>query len=134
MEDMTSRSVPGWFWIVAGVALLWEAFGAYIYLSQSLLPDAQREGGYATMASWQWGVFAVAVWSGVAGAVALLLRSRWATLLLLVSFLAAAFQYGYAAWSGGIDADARPIAIAVMVVGVLLVMFSSRARRRRWLR
>lgn len=133
MSATGKTNVPTWFWAVAIVALLWEAFGAYMYVSQSLVPDAQREGDYATMASWQWGVFAVAVWSGVLGAVALLARSRWATLLFLVSFLAAAFQYGYAAWNGGLSAEARPIAITVMVVGVVLVMFSSRARRRGWL-
>ncbi len=79
MVDAGRRSVPGWFWIVAGLAVLWEAFGCYIYVSQSLVPDAQRVGGYAQMESWQWGVFAIAVWSGLIGAVLLLLRNRWAT-------------------------------------------------------
>jgi hypothetical protein len=133
MNDET-RAVPGWFWAVAGLAVLWEAFGCYIYVSQSLIPDAQREGGYAQMADWQWGVFAVAVWSGLIGAVLLLLRSRWATALLLVSLVAAAVQYGVAAMQGGIDPEALPIAVAVLVVGVILVIFASRASRRGWLR
>jgi len=126
--------VPGWFWAVAVLAVLWEAFGCYIYVSQSLVPDAQREGGYATMADWQWGVFAVAVWSGLLGALLLLLRSRWATALLLVSLIAAAVQYGYAAAQGGISSEALPIAIAVLAAGVALVIFASRASRRGWLR
>jgi hypothetical protein len=116
------------------LAVLWEAFGCYIYVSQSLVPDGQREGGYAQMASWQWGVFATAVWSGLIGAILLLLRSRWATALLLVSLLAAAVQYGVAAMQGGIDPGARPIAVAVLIVGVFLVIISSRARRAGWLR
>jgi hypothetical protein len=74
------------------------------------------------------------VWSGLIGAVLLLLRSRWATVLLLVSLLAAAVQYGVAAMQGGIDPAARPIAVAVLVVGVFLVIISSRARRAGWLR
>ncbi|HZG46687.1 MAG TPA: hypothetical protein VEZ41_10570 [Allosphingosinicella sp.] len=134
MSDARGTAVPSWFWIVAGWALLWEAFGCYTYVSQSLVPDAQRVGGYATMASWQWGVFAIAVWSGLIGAVLLLLRNRWATPLLTVSLLFAAVQYGVAAMQGGIDAEARPIAVAVLVVGVALVIFASRARRRGWLR
>jgi len=132
--DEGRRAVPGWFWIVAGVAVAWEAFGCYIYVSQSLAPDGQREGGYADMVSWQWGVFALAVWSGLIGAVLLVMRSRWATALLLVSLLAAAVQYGVAAAQGGIAAEARPIAVAVLVVGVALVIFASRARRAGWLR
>ena len=134
MNDRMDRAVPGWFWAVAVLAVLWEAFGCYVYVSQSLLPDAQREGGYAQMASWQWGVFAVAVWSGLIGAVLLLLRNRWAVALLLVSLLAAAVQYGVAAAQGGIAPEARPIAIAVLVVGVFLVIIASRARRAGWLR
>jgi hypothetical protein len=66
--------------------------------------------------------------------VLLLLRNRWATPLLTVSLLFAAVQYGVAAAQGGIDADARPIAVAVLVVGVGLVIFASRARRAGWLR
>ncbi len=134
MDGRMDRAVPGWFWIVAALAVLWEAFGCYTYVSQSLVPDAQRVGGYATMASWQWGVFAIAVWSGLIGAVLLVLRNRWATALLLVSLIAAAVQYGAAAAQGGIDAEAQPIAVAVLVVGVGLVIFASRARRAGWLR
>jgi hypothetical protein len=134
MRQAGGAAVPSWFWIVAGLAVLWEAFGCYTYVTQSPVPDAQRVGGYAKMESWQWGVFAIAVWSGLIGALLLLARSRWATALLLVSLLAAAIQYGVAAAQGGIDADARPIAVAVLVVGVLLVIFASRARRKGWLR
>lgn len=134
MSRAGDRAVPVWFWIVAGLAVLWEAFGCYTYVTQSLVPDAQRVGGYAQMQSWQWGVFAIAVWSGLIGAVLLVLRSRWAGPLLLVSLLAAALQYGVAAAQGGIDAEARPIAVAVLVVGVGLVIFASRARRKGWLR
>jgi hypothetical protein len=136
MDSKMDRAVPGWFWAVAVLAVLWEAFGCYIYVSQSLVPDGQREGDYAAMANWQWGVFATAVWSGLVGAVLLVLRSRWATALLLLSFLTAAFQYGYAAagTANGISAEALPIAVSVLVVGLLLVIYSSRAQRAGWLR
>jgi len=126
--------VPGWFWIVAVLAVLWEAYGCYEYVSQALVPDGERQGGYAAMRDWQWGVFAVAVWSGLIGALLLLLRSRWATGLLLMSLIAAAVQYGYAAAQGGIPGEALPVAVAVLVVGVALVIFASRATRRAWLR
>jgi hypothetical protein len=134
MNTARASRIPTWFWIVALLALAWEAFGAYTYTSQSMIPDGQRVGDYATMAAWQWGVFATAVWSGVAGAVALLLKSRWAVALLLLSLLAAVVQYGHAALNGGISSQAFPIAVAVLVVGVVLVIISSRARRAGWLR
>jgi hypothetical protein len=133
MDEKTGRGVPGWYWAVAGLALAWEAYGAFIYTSQSLLDPGAREPGFANMASWQWGVFALAVWSGVIGAVGLLLRKAWATWGLLVSLAAAAVQYGFAAMQSAIAPEARPIAVGVLVVGVGLVIFSSRARRAGWL-
>ncbi len=133
MNGVDNRSVPGWFWAVAGLALLWEAFGCYMYVSQSLIADEARTGGYATMASWQWGVFAVAVWSGLLGAIGLLLRKRWAVMLLLLSLVAAAVQYGYAAVQGSLQAADTPIAVSVLVVALGLVIFSNYANRRGWL-
>lgn len=133
MNGGVGRAVPGWYWAVAVLAVAWEAFGAYIYTSQSLIDHSAREGGYATMASWQWGVFAVAVWSGLLGAIALLLRKRWAVPLLLLSLVAAAFQYGYAATQGTLESADMPVAVSVLVVGLLLVVFSSYAKRRGWL-
>jgi len=131
---VAAARVPGWFWAVAGLAVLWEGYGCYEYASQSLVPDEERQGGYAAMRDWQWGVFAIAVWSGLIGAVLLLLRSRWASWLLLVSLVAAALQYGYAAAQRGIPSEAMPVAVAVLGVGVALVIFASRAARRGWLR
>lgn len=133
MDDLTTRSVPGWYWVVAVLALLWEGMGCAVYLMQTMTPAAEREAGYAAMASWQWGVFAIAVWSGLIGAIGLLLRKRWATLALVVSLVAAAFQYGYEAATRTLPAEVMPMAVTIIVVGVLLVAFANIARRRGWL-
>ena len=136
MDDMstTTRSaVPAWFWIVAGLAVLWEGMGCAVYLMQTMTPEGAREGGYATMASWQWGVFAVAVWTGLIGAVGLLLRKSWAVLFLLVSLLAAAFQYGYAAMQGTLNPADTPMAAAIIIVGGGVLLFAHMARKRGWL-
>ena len=63
MDDVTTTrgAVPAWYWVVAGLAVLWEGMGCAVYLMQTMTPEAEREAGYAAMASWQWGVFAVAV-------------------------------------------------------------------------
>jgi hypothetical protein len=134
MNGKMDRAVPGWFWLVAGLAVLWEAFGCYMYLSLSLAEPGARATEYVQMASWEWGVFAVAVWSGLIGAVGLLLRRAWATPALLLSLIAAAVQYGYTALQRGIPGDKLAIPISVLVVGVALVIISSRARRAGWLR
>lgn len=134
MDEMTAtRAVPAWYWVVAALTLLWEGMGCAVYLMQTLTPAAEREAGYAAMASWQWGVFAIAVWSGLLGAVGLLLRKAWASLALVVSLIAAAFQYGYGAVMGRLPADVMPMAVAIIVIGVALVAFANIARRRGWL-
>ena len=133
-DDVATRAVPAWYWIVAGLAVLWEGFGCYIYVTESLARgEAGAMDSYATMASWQWGVFAIAVWSGLIGAIGLLLRKRWATLALVVSLVAAAFQYGYEAATRTLPAEVMPMAVTIIVVGVLLVAFANIARRRGWL-
>lgn len=140
------RSVPGWFWMVGGLAVLWEAIGCYFYLVQvrmgpaelAALPQAQADA-FAGMATWQWSVFAIAVWIGLAGALALLLRSRWATPLLAVSLVAAIIQYGYTFAATPILStmpamEAVPLPAAIIVIGAILVWLALAARRKGWLR
>ena len=133
-DEVTTRAVPSWYWIVAGLAVLWEGFGCYIYVTESLARgEAGAMDSYATMASWQWGVFAIAVWSGLIGAIGLLLRKRWAILALLVSLIAAVIQYGYEAATNTLPGDAMPVAVSVVVIGVLLVAFANYSGRKGWL-
>ena len=134
MDDVTTgRAVPAWYWIVAVLALLWEGAGCAVYLMQTMTPEAQREGSYATMAGWQWGVFAIAVWSGLIGAVGLLLRKTWAVLALAVSLIAAACQYGYAVATDSLNPADGPMAAAIIIVGGLVLLFAHMARKRGWL-
>ena len=133
-DDVATRAVPAWYWIVGGLAVLWEGFGCYIYVTESLARgEAGAMDSYASMASWQWGVFAVAVWSGLIGAIGLLLRKRWAILALLVSLIAAVIQYGYEAATDTLPGDAMPVAVSVVVIGVLLVAFANYSGRKGWL-
>lgn len=134
MARIEGRPVPRSYWTVAVLALLWEAFGCYVYTSQSLLPEAARAGGYTDLPAWQWGVFAVAVWSGLIGAVGLLLRARWAVAFLLISLIAALIQYGWVLLTTGLASEALPVAAAVILFGAALVWFAGHASRRGWLR
>lgn len=134
MDQASERAVPGWFWAVAGLALLWEAFGCYAYLSVvTLAPDA-RPPAYAVMAEWQYGAFAVAVWSGLLGAIGLVLRRSWAIWGFAVSLVAAVAQYGSLLSAGAVPASDRPMAIVIIVAGIALAAFARAASQRGWLR
>ncbi len=99
MIDQTEPSAtPGWFLPVAFAALLFEAYGVYSYLvhvgtDPASLPIDQRDLVLA-MPPWMTGAFAIAVWSGLAGALLLLLRRRLAAPILLLSLIAAVVQFG----------------------------------------
>jgi hypothetical protein len=127
MEDVREAPVPAWFWIVAVLALLWEAMGCYQYLIQ-VRTDA------ATMPTWLVAVFAVAVWGGLLGAALLLMRRSLARLALIVSLIAVLIQFGSLVLTGPIDLSQAGLPVLVVAVAVFLVWFAHHAARRGWLR
>jgi hypothetical protein len=145
MATTYSERVPTWFWIVSGLALLWEAMGCYAYLAQSsmdaaqlaALPEAQQQL-MSNVPAWVTAAFALATWGGLAGAIGLLLRRTWARALFIVSLVAALVQFGWWFLIAGAAAVIGPSAYAmpatVIVVAVLLVWFATMAIRRGWLR
>jgi hypothetical protein len=145
MDQMEKGTVPGWYWLVAILALLWEAGGCYAYLTQvtmkvvdmGALPAAQRDLWLA-MPAWVWSAYAIAVWVGFLGALALLMRWRWARAAFLVSLTGAIVQFG---WTflvkhalSVLGASAAALPAAIILVGAFLVWFAGAAARWGWLR
>jgi hypothetical protein len=137
--------VPGWYWVVAALALLWEATGCFAYLSKvgmdaadlARLPAAQRDI-WASMPAWATAAYAIAVWAGLAGALGLLLRRRWARIAFAVSLVAVIVQFGWAFLATPILTTIGNSAAAfpafIMLMAALLLWFSGLAARRGWLR
>lgn len=137
--------VPGWFWIVSVLALLWELVGIAAYLKQvtqtaaevAALPPAQQALLSATP-PWVTGAFAIAVFSGGLAATAMLLRRKWCRLFYAVSVVAAIAQFG---WVFGvakahetIGQSAIYLPATVIAIGLLLVWLAGFAIKRGWLR
>ncbi len=138
----TSTSVPGWFWAAAGLALLFEAFGCFMYLTQVTtdpvsLPIDQRAMWNATP-PWIVAAYAVAVWNGLIGALLLLMRRRLAVPVLLVSLIAVLVQFGgvilVPALRQVTPDDAFTLAIVIIVACYGIFMLSRLAGKRGWLR
>lgn len=137
--------VPGWYWAVAAIALLWEAMGCFAYVTQvsmdaaalAQLPAAQRDLWMA-MPAWVTGAYAIAVWGGLLGAIGLLLRRNWARLAFAASLVAVVVQFGWtflatpALTTIGASAAAFPAFIVLMAAALL--WFSGLAAKRGWLR
>jgi hypothetical protein len=145
MTDGERSSVPAWFWAAATVALLWEAFGCFTYIQWvtmdaaklASMPAGEREM-WLSMPPWLTGVYAIAVWIGLAGAVGLLLRRRWARLAFLVSLAAVVVQFGWIFLTTPIMTTIGPsstyMPAAIIIVGGIWFLFADMAMKRGWLR
>ncbi|OUR91974.1 hypothetical protein A9Q87_09235 [Flavobacteriales bacterium 34_180_T64] len=138
MTDLSTNKPPVWFWIVSVVALIWNGLGVMAYLAQAFmtddmmatLPETQQEQ-YANLPAWYTAAFATAVFLGALGCLALLLRKKWAYLLLLISFFAVLIQHVY------IFMELKPVdfimPIMIIIVSSFLVWFSKNAIAKSWI-
>jgi hypothetical protein len=137
---------PKWYYAVAGVLTLWALIGCYSYMAQvtmgpadiARMPQAQQDM-LAALPVWITGVYAIAVWSALAGAICLLLRLKFAPTAYIVSLVAIVVQFGWTLTAlpiietmGFAEAAGFPIFIAV--IGAVSVWFSRLAMARGWLR
>jgi hypothetical protein len=138
--------VPRWYWIVAGLAVVWMLFGVLAFIMDPLtdeatlaeMSQAQREL-FLARPTWLFVVYGVAVFTGLAGAIGLLLRRAWAVSAFAVSLLFVIVQFIYVLFVmdaiGRIGAaEALPFPILIFVVGAGLLWLSVVARKRGWLR
>lgn len=135
---------PAWFRIVAGLALLWNLFGLFIYLHNAgvfgdPLADLDRAGRAfaATIPPWVGFAHAIAAFAGTVGVIGLLLGRRWARGLLFLSLLAILAQCGWLLLiSGAVAAYGPSVAIlsgGAIMVGILLAWLAQSGVRRGWL-
>jgi hypothetical protein len=136
---------PTWYWVVSGLALLWMLLGVMAW-GMDLMTDeatvaefseAQRQL-YASRPQWLFVVYGVAIFSGLGGAIGLLMRKSWASMLFAVSLVAIIIQFGYtflgmhAVQVLG-AAEAIPFPVVIFVIGVALLWFANRSRKAGWI-
>ena len=96
-DDTAPRAVAGWFKIAAIASIAFMALGCVSYLMQVTADREQLTVDQRALLdaapTWMWAAFAVAVWVGLAGTIALLLRKRLAVNLLGVSLAAVLVQF-----------------------------------------
>ena len=107
MDDTARAATPLHLWIVGAIGALWNAFGAYDYLMTrmrntdyfaSMMPGVDPNAilawidAFPVWAQFGWGL---GVWGGLLGSVLLLLRNRWAVLVLGLSLIGAVMGLGY---------------------------------------
>jgi len=90
------------FWIISSIALFWNIMGVVAYLKQAYLTDEallllpeNEQAYYANVPIWITAAFAIAVFSGFLGSLALLLKKKWAKPMFLISFVTVVVQVVY---------------------------------------
>lgn len=140
--ETTTTSRPVWFRPLAVLAVLWEAFGCFMYVGQvtvdpATLPLDQRALWEATPA-WSIGAYAIAVWVGLVGSILLVLRRQVAVPLLLISLLAVVVQFSALVLvpdlAGNISSDMLLLPIIIFVVCYGIFHLALLAKKRGWLR
>lgn len=137
---------PIHLWIIGGIALIWNAGGAYDYVMTqfqdeaylAMLTDAQR-AFLDTGPVWFEAAWAVGVWFSVLGSVLLLLQSRFAGAVFGLSFLglvvSSVYSFGIADRTGLTLSPAQMgFTIAIFVVLAVLWIYARAMTRRGVLR
>lgn len=100
---MNSSTKPNTtFWIVSVIALIWNVMGVMAYLGQVYMDEAslqamtaEDQAYYTNVPAWVTAAFAIAVFSGALGSIALLVRKKVAHTLFIISLIAVLAQSTY---------------------------------------
>jgi len=90
------------FWVIGIIDLIWNIIGVGAYLTQTymtketlgLLPEGDQNF-YNNLPAWVTGAFAIAVFSGFIGCIALLMRKKIAIMLFTLSLIGVLVQQLY---------------------------------------
>lgn len=135
---------PAWFIAAAAILLLWAlagvaSFAAHVFIGEEM---AAKQGEwdlayFRALPAWFAWDYALATLAALAGAVALLMRSRLAVLLYMLSLVGVVIQFGYVfvgtdllAHKGAAATVPFPLFIALM--GVVQIVLARLAARRGW--
>ena len=138
------ETIPKWYKPVAIIALLWNLFGCMAYLMDVMItPEdlakmtAAQQALYNSRPAWAVAATAFGVWCGALGCVGLILRKRWANILLLISLAGVIAQdvwlFGLSGGVAQAGAVAAVLQGVVLVISIGLVLLGRKAQRSGWL-
>lgn len=140
MTDLSNTKPPIWFWIITVVALIWNGMGVMMYLTHAFitdemiaaLPEEQQAEFLVEHPAWYTALFALAVFCGALGCLALLIRKKWAFMLFVISFVTATIQQVYIIAT--VEGASPVMPVMVIVVCAFLVWFTKMGIVKRWLK
>lgn len=132
---------PIWFWVISILALLWNGAGVMAYLGRAFmtedliakLPKEQQAEFLMEFPAWYTAAFALAVFGGTLGCIALLIRTKWALPFFIISAFAAITQHIYLFINIEMTLAQLIMPIMVIVVCLLLIRFTKQAISKFWI-
>jgi hypothetical protein len=136
---------PAHLWIIGILALLWDAMGAFDYVSTQLRLEfymsnfsPEQLDYFYGLPTWVVAAWAIAVWSSLLGALALLLRKAWAVMLfgLAILGLLVTTVHNFVLSNGAeIMGDfAVKFTVVIWVVAIFLFLYARAMENRKVLR
>lgn len=133
------------FWVVAVIALIWNAIGTLQYLASAFMGDAaiamlpeEQQEALTNTPSWVTAMFAIAVWFGLLAAITMLLKRKWAYPFFVLSLIGVLGQNVHNFFlSNNVElfgAQAIWMPVIVILLAVFFVVYSKGAAAKGWLR
>ncbi len=134
-------TIPGWYWAVAGIALVWNLLGVMAFILHLMmtpemlaqLPEAQR-ALYQNYPGWLNYAYGAAVIGGALGCVALLMKNAFAFQLFVISLVGVLVQDYYSFFQTnlvevmGISSVVMPSIVIIVAIG--LIVFSQKMKAK----
>jgi hypothetical protein len=125
MEANSESKLPTSFWVIAVLGLLWNLFGAYLYVMARVDPETALAGASPEMRDyvanqpiWANLGYGFGIWGSALGSVAMILRKKIAAPLFLTSLIGAAISHLGQAMAGVI-----PIGLTIVIMGVIAFLW-----------
>jgi len=148
MTTQTERvpsKTPVHLWIVGGISLLWNAFGAMDYLMTQLKFEpymssftVEQQEYFYGMPAWVDAGWALGVWAAVAGSVGLLLRKAWSVGAFVISLagmvVSSIYTVGLSDGLKVMGEGAIYLSVVIWLVAIALLAYAVWMSRRGLLR
>lgn len=131
------------FWIISVMALIWNIMGVAAYLGQAYMTDDvlkalpdDEQLYYNNVPAWVTAAFAIAVFAGFLGCVALLLRKSWSKTLFIISLIAVLAQFIHNFFiQNYMEVTANKAIMPVVVIGIaiFLIWYSKKSDSKGWI-
>lgn len=125
MDANSGGKLPASFWVIAVLGLVWNSFGAYLYILARVDPETALAGASPEMRDyvanqpiWANLGYGLGIWGSFLGSVAMALRKKLAVPLFLASLVGALVSH-----LGQAIAGVLPLGLTIAIIGIIAFLW-----------